>query len=209
MSTDSTDRNVDYPSEQAKADYRHLLESYRDSKSKDPIANRFPWQAKLALRALAQLAQERQEAKQQGDEPEEVLIVSSALPELFFGGETGEALQDFHKAGGRIKVLVWNDAESVRPIRDPFWQSLAKDSDSFRVSGTSKLGDELNHFFVVGRDAFRLEAPHPDHGDTEITDFAPEVPARICFNDPGRGENIVRYFQTLWDFSSPESCPAD
>jgi hypothetical protein len=77
------------------------------------------------------------------------------------------------------------------------------DRVTFKLSGTTAGSDRLGHFLVVGKDAYRIEQPHPDLTGTEITDFSPEVLATICFNDSDRAGSLADLFDSLWEVCHP------
>ncbi len=184
-------------SDETKAQYEQLLESYRNSKSSDPIPNRVPWQARLAVHALIKGAVEEQNAVAEGSgEPVTVRILTSSLPAYVFDVDTIKSLKAFHDAGGKVQVLVWND--ELPEIEDPFWESLEDDRSSFRLSGTTEYGESLNHLCIVGNKAYRLEAPHKHYSATDFSECFPDVPARICFNDPQGAGQTIDFFDQLW-----------
>ena len=185
--------------DETKALYEELLESYRTSASPDPIPNRLPWQAKCAVQALAECALEKQTAaNEEGGDPVTVLILTSSLPDYVYGGKASQILRDFRDAGGEIRVLVWND--TMRQLEDSFWRSLRMGRASLRLSGTKEFGDTLNHFCLVGSEAYRLEAPHQYYRAADFSECSPEIPARICFSDPAGGARIAAFFERLWEY---------
>ena len=186
-------------SEKAKAGYRELLQLRRKGKSAEPIPNRYPWHGEMAIRELLEFARS---AQQQGH-PADIRILTGSAPDRVYGCEDRSVWDQFAKAGGRIRIIVWGDNPGkcggvLRALYE------TNESVEFRLSGTNELAGQLMHFVVVGNSAYRLEAPHtPFPDDTIFQDFSPEIPARICFNDPIGGEAMVRCFDSMWGLSRP------
>ncbi len=189
-------------SEKTKEDYKKLLETSCDKKSRDPIANRYPWQTRLATCQLLESAIEKQKAKADGEEAVTVRMLISTLPKYVYGGETADLVKKFREDGGTLKLVVWNtdcpDTLSSEPMR-----SLYGYPSACKLSGTSELGESLNHFLLVDNDAYRLEAPHESHEGKEFTETSPPVPARICFSDKERGKLLFDLFEQVWELSRP------
>ena len=195
-------------SEKTKEDYKKLLETSRDKKSRDPIPNRYPWQTRLATCALLESACKKQaEAKAYEGENVTVRILNSTLPEYIYGGKAADFVKKFREDGGILKLVVWNtsipDTLSSEPMKSHYG-----DPSACRLSRTTELGDSINHFLLVDDDAYRLEAPHPSHDNIEFTETAPQVPARICFRNKEQGKQLVKFFDQLWQFSQPAKQPA-
>lgn len=100
-------------------------------------------------------------------------------------------MKKFVETGGKVSVLIWDKEENVGDLPQI-------DGVEIRCSGTNIDGDELNHFLVVDNDAYRYEAPHTFYPSDQFNDFYPPIPARICFNDPVGGEELVKFFDDLW-----------
>lgn len=195
-------------SEKTKEDYKKLLETFCNKKSRDPIPNRYPWQAQLAIRTLLESACKKQaRVKMDGGENVTVRILTSTLPEYIYGGEAAGFVKKFREDGGDLKVVVWNtnspDMLSSEPMR-----SLYGDPSGYRLSRTKELGESINHILLVDDDAYRLEAPHPFHEGAKFTETAPQVPARICFRDKEQGKQLADFFDQVWKFSHPRKPPA-
>ncbi len=195
-------------SEKTKEDYKKLLETFCNKKSRDPIPNRCPWQARLAILTLLESAYEKQKAKAVADDDVTVRILTSTLPEYIYGGEAADLVEKFRDRGGRLKLVVWNtDCPDIFSSKQ--MKSLYGDPSSYRLSGTKELSGDINHILLVDDDAYRLEAPHQSHEGTEFTETEPQIPARICFRDKEQGEELVKFFDQVWNFSRPTEQPVE
>lgn len=184
-----------------KAKYRRLLRSYRMEENADPISNRHPWHASLAIEELFSLAAQKQhERNDRRERTLEVRILTGSFPNRVYGDEAGDSLERFLDEKGIVKILIWN--ESIDTNSYGIAQLLKNSNVEIRISRTAKLGKTLAHFLVVGDQAYRLEQRH-DPFEEEITDFTPEMFARICFNDPVGAKELVAFFDDLWEHCHP------
>ena len=196
------DRPTNIVSEEMKTEYRNLLRDYRLQQSPDPIANRRPWHCEIAIQELLAFGVRKQQlAKESGLLPVEIRVLTSSCPNHVYGRGAAEGFEKFLAAGGILKVLIWNEsldtedgASAIAGIAKSFSDQVA-----VRISGTSAKGETLMHFFVVGDQAYRLESPHKTFRASDFTDFSPEIPARICFNDQNTGTTLVHYFDHIWN----------
>ena len=103
--------------------------------------------------------------------------------------------------GGKIQILVWGS----NPLRcGKILRSLVESYPSveMRYSGTDNLSGRLPHFVLVDEQAYRLEAAHPAFPETTVfSETSPEIPARICFNDPDGATQLRKSFESLWKLS--------
>ena len=111
--------------------------------------------------------------------------------------------------GGQIRILAWTDTlESPRKKEVKTLLCLAEAGGNnavvTRVSGTREHGEKLSHFLLVGTKAYRYEAPHKYFSDEDVDDFSPEIPARICFNDPVTATRLSEFFDELWNTVSQQ-----
>jgi hypothetical protein len=191
--------------EDTKSRYRELLRSYRIEESEDPIANRRPWHCKIAVVELVEFGiTAAREAKKQGL-PERPLIrlLTSVCPNHIYGSrEFLDSLEDYFDAGGTMQVLVYNDSFETKG-NALFAITRERDGLDFKCSKTSFKGDHLKHFMVVGNQAYRVEAAHEPHRGDVFTDFYPEIPARICFNDQAGSRELSSFFDELWRVCHP------
>jgi hypothetical protein len=152
------------------------------------IANRYPWQARIAAHKLLQIAQE-------GKLP--IRVLSGRCHEGFYDKDFAAQLQTCKERGCAIRILVWQiSTECISP-------DLIKLSETgvieLRVSGTVDFENTVPHFMLVGDSAFRQEAGHPAFNkNTVFSDTEPQVPARIDFNDPTTGKVLSAMFDNLW-----------
>lgn len=177
-------------------DYRLVLKKARASGRAEFVGNRYPWQCREAVAELSCYALERQRNSPQV--PVTIRILTSSFPNYVFGSdETVKNLRDFLQAGGLVRVLVWNESLDVD---DSMLLAACGDHPGFelRESGTSDFGDKLQHMVVVDADAYRIEQPHADFKSGAFDDFAPEIPAKIAFNEPGNGTRHASTFDQLW-----------
>ena len=152
------------------------------------ISNRYPWQARIAAGKLLQIARTNHLP---------IRVLSGRCHEGFYDQRLAEQLQLCKETGCSIRFLVWQkSAEGISP-------ALIKLSESgvieLRVSGTDQFESSVPHFILIGDRAFRQEAGHPPFNkDTVFTEYEPQVPARIDFNDPATGKVLIGMFDNLW-----------
>jgi hypothetical protein len=209
------------------ATYEAMLSSARKEHSCVPIGNRYPWQCRAAVEALATCASELQAARvaartsqstklpvaktgttakttDSTAKPVFVRILTASFPSYVFAhGGARKTFEAFLHAGGRVRIMCWArtidySQNSLSTLRLEF-----PDQFELRISGTDKYADELSHFLVVEDFAYRLEQPHPPAKASDFRDFSPEVPAKICFNDKDTGERLVTFFDDLWTVAKP------
>jgi hypothetical protein len=186
-------------SSRERAEYARLLQQRRANNSQEPVANRFPWQGELAIRELLEAAR----AEQRSGRPAEIFILTGSAPDRVYETDEPAVWQQIVAEGGIIKILVWGSnprrcGSVLRCLVD------SRPSVEMRFSGTDVLSGQLPHFVLVDKQAYRLEAAHPQFPEnTVFTETWPEIPARICFNDPDGGTQLANYFQDLWNLSRP------
>jgi hypothetical protein len=169
--------------------FRGLIEAVAARPEIGIISNRLPWQAKMVLEKLLEIAKAGQK---------EIRLLSGFCPQGFYDNNFAGRLADCKDAGcPSIRVLIWQkDQETIPPA---FRKILDEGKIELRVSGTDAHATEVPHFLLVGESAFRQEAGHaPFTKDTVITDFEPPVPARADFNDPVTGKSLKEIFDKFW-----------
>ena len=138
--------------DEVREEYRNLLRSYRISKSRDPIANRHPWNARFAVEELFSFAagEQKKVFDNGGKDSKEILVLTGSFPIRVYGGAANDILDSFLEKNGRLRVLLW--AESVE--RNNLVYNL-KDRErvDIRISGTDVMGDEIRHFLVAANQA--------------------------------------------------------
>lgn len=183
--------------EENRLKYRQLLRSFREKNSQDAIGNRYPWHCQIAVEELLEYAV----SAARKSEVEIKLLTSSCTDFVYGTDEIMNKFATFLSKGGCMRVLVWSDkvddtGRKLLKLKDDYPGTF-----QFRLSGTRELGNELQHFLVVGETAYRLEAPHEAIEGCQFNDFHPEIPARICFNDKKGGDQLLAFFDDLWQAS--------
>lgn len=160
------------------------------------IANRFPWQSRIAIVQLLSFANRKVEP---------VRVITGSCPATFYK----KLLPNFEtclESGCSIKLLVWKEKkEEVLSLFSSLCERYPAQL-ALRFSGTTEHSSIIPHFMVVGESAYRQEAAgHEDFDDCD-DDFenAPEVPARISFNDPKGAVQLIGLFEALWDFAKTD-----
>lgn len=186
-------------------EYGELLTAYRLQDRADKLPNRYPWHCRMAVSALARAALEKQlevanASKDRVDFEKRVsiyLVSDTASNNMY--GDSIDTFQKFVAAGGAMRVLVMNPAT---PVDTNYLFSLSRKHPSqvqFRVATAND--HEMNHFMLVGDQAYRYEAKHGEFSEDELSeggDYSPEVPASICFNDPVGAGYLQATFDLAW-----------
>jgi hypothetical protein len=165
-----------------------------------PITNRFPWQTRLAVQELLDLAAQMSA---------EVRIVTGSGSDKAYGGDLAKAMRQAIEKKCRFRILVWNDEQH------PYGKTLAElqnaynTSLSIRMSGTRSTSGTIPHFLTVGDSAYRLEMPHPPYDDMQFSDTTPETKAQICFNDTSLTRILNAFFDKVWAAASPQPAAPD
>ena len=178
--------------------YDALIEVLRKNESRDPAANRFPWQCEVAVRQLAEFATLKQKQINASGANRRMVIRlrTDSLPLRIYGGDVGQQLKSFVASSGELRILITEldyDTASV----DRF-----VGLNNVSVRQETLPGDTVkNHFFLVDEQAYRFEAVHGRFSGCEFRsndDFHPVVPARICFNDREGSAVLSGLFDELW-----------
>lgn len=175
------------------AEYDRMLRDAREQRQQVQIANRFPWQTRLATRHLLEAAKERIES---------IRILAGTGGPNFFTEEMISLLRNCADAGCAIRMLVWQpDLNTVASgIKELYTEGKLR----LLPSGTKKFGATIPHFLLVGEDAYRQEAGHEEFDPAKpFTETEPEIPARISFNDPENALRLVGMFESLWNAVDP------
>jgi len=172
-----------------KSTFRALLEAAAANPMVGVIANRFPWQTKMATEKLLDVAK----AKRFG-----IRLLTGSCPEGFYDPSLAEKLRDCKKDGAPyVRVLVWQ--EKAEGISKPLLHLASEGVIDLHISGTDKFADQIPHFLLVGEGAFRQEAAHQKFGrDVTFTELTPTIPARIDFDDPETGKSLATLFDSIW-----------
>lgn len=181
--------------------YKAILEVARTTRSGDPTANRFPWQAEVALSQLSELAMsEQQFLRARGDDSRLVIRVrTDSLPTRIYGGPVADKLSEFLQLGGEVRILLAPgcDGADVTNIR----RFAGRQNVQIRKEKPGVLNIPRNHFFVVDNLGYRYEAEHHPFSGDEFRngdDFHPAIPARICFNDTEGAGVLSQIFDQSW-----------
>ena len=153
------------------------------------IANRFPWQTRMAMVKLLSLAKQ---------DKLPIRLLTGSCPESFYDDTVIAQIRDCTQAGCPfVRVLVWQ--ENSKGI-SPSLAALAEANEiELRVSGTNKFADKIPHFLLVGDRAFRQEAAHPPFNRNVVfTETEPSVPARIDFDDQATAKTLAEMFDAVW-----------
>lgn len=169
--------------------FRAILEGCASTPSIGVIANRFPWQSKMALQKLLDVA-EREKAP--------IRMLSGGGLENFYDEQIAERLGKCKAAGCPfIRVLVWQKEASG--VSSALLKLGESDAIELRISGTDEFAERIPHFLLVGEHAFRQEATHARFtSSTKLSDVEPEIPARIDFDDTESGSSLARSFDKIW-----------
>lgn len=168
--------------------YEEILRDASEQKQEVLIANRFPWQTRMATKSLLDHARNSHEP---------VSILAGTGGQNFFDDEMARSLRNCADAGCEIRMLVWQPDEST--IAPAVKELRGQGKITLRLSGTKKFSTTLPHFLLVGEDAYRQEAGHPEFPpDMKFDDTSPDIPARISFNDPMDGLRLKGMFETFW-----------
>lgn len=176
------------------------LTRLRQSKSRDPIFMQRPWECREAIIQLLAVGIEQLERSRQSPAHQVVIrIFTSTFPQAIYGPPLADKLSAFLALGGQIRVLVWNSSLGTNAQQLERLENNWPNRFSYRISGTAENGERLSHMTVVGKTAYRIEAPHRVFTEDELTDFSPEIPARACFNDREGAQVLTKYFDELWN----------
>lgn len=191
-----------HASKKMRDEYRNLLRNYRLEENKSPVANRHPYHAQIAVSELMELAISKLTTSSRRSSSNEALIITGSAPDRVFFPETADSFDRFFKAGGRVRLVVWNDTfkcgDRLRALFDKHVGQV-----EWRVSQTQDFASEVAHFLLVCDQAYRLESPHEPFINVPFdNDFTPEIPAKICFNDPEGGASLRSYFEEVWELLS-------
>ena len=192
--------------EKTKEDYRKILEKMCCKRSRDPIPSRDPWQAHIEVNILIKHALTEQYRIQSiyrlldDVATVTVRILTSTLPEYIYGGETADLVKRFRDKGGNLQVVVWNTESPDSLCFEPM-KSIYGDSTVCRLSKTKELETEINHFLLVGDNAYRLEAPHIPYKNNKQTETLPQIACRTNFRDKVGGKELIEMFEQMWKLS--------
>ena len=173
-------------------EYLRILKRARTKVDQRPIANRYPWQSRLAISNLFKYAEENKLP---------ICMLTGTGGEHHFVHEVLESLKLALEKGCECRILIW------QPDNSKTSDELMKLGSQFenleiRFSGTSELGDQLAHFQVSGVDAYRLEAAHPEiENPSEVNKNEPSFPARIHFSDERGANRLLNFFNSLWSIA--------
>lgn len=183
--------------------YRDWVAAQRKLESDVEIPNEYPWNARIAIDELAKFASSLQ---QRSSLPQYVRIFTGTLSYSVYDDNWQKELLEFMNAGGHTRVLFWNSFNTVQGSLAKLSPAIRSHSKfAVRCSGSREIGERLNHFLVVGDQAFRNEAPHPYFEACTVSDTSPEVPSRICFFNKAEATRLVSFFDKVWEACTPIS----
>lgn len=184
------------PLYEKKSEYRKLVKLMRGAKWRSFDANRFPWQTRIIIDELLDLAVETRA---------HVEIFKGMSTRTFYGKGLHERCRKLVQREGTARVIFAEHDET-----DSFWRELRDEfKDRLQVLAMDEHDPDLYHYCLVqGPDgqqeewAYRLEFPHP-RWEGGVTDLAPERPARFSFNDPELARRIKKYSAELAQIAKP------
>lgn len=190
--------------------YASLIESARRSESKDPAANRHPWQCEIALTQLSEFALTKQQiANDRSQDPIVVRLRTDSMPRRIYDKAVGDNLIDFVSKGGQLHILL--TASDSNYDVSSLVRFQGRENVQIKKERTEQAVSQIrNHFLLVDSQAYRYEAEHGSFTGDEFRiedDFHPVIPARICFNDPDSGKLLKDIFVSLWNEAKPETGP--
>jgi hypothetical protein len=181
---------------QDREEYRRRLRNARENGKSEPLPNLRPWQCKMAVEELVMLAKTLQADARKTGTSVCIRILTGVCPGHVYGNAD---FRTFLSDGGEIKILVWNENSSVsNPLK--ILSDIYPKQVHFVYARQPIQSAPINHFLVVGKNAYRLEAIHEK--STIFTDMEPTIPARINFNDPEGAARLVDGFDSLWSLFS-------
>jgi hypothetical protein len=187
-------------SDSLKEQYADVLAFAREVKSPEAVGNLYPWHSELAVIELMRHAiQLQKDRKNSNAEPATVSLLTGACPDHVYGRDAYDKFADFVRLGGKLKIVAW--AEKLRGSV-PRLMSLRRDyrdNVDIRLSRVDEPEYGIPHFLLVERSAYRFEPPHESCSGQEVSDFEPEVPARICFNDSESGQQLGDFFNDIFE----------
>lgn len=197
------------PSSAEVAWYEAWLRESSETESEITLPNDCPWHSRAAIRELMRHAVSKQERVGNGPAAVAIPVIhfTATLTEYVYNDTWLRLASKFLRDGGQMRILVWNQdvPESLHRLR-----CLQNERNlEIRCSGTDALGDKLNHFMVVGDRAFRKEAPHKKFPIDAFSDVEPKISAQICFNDKRDANELVEFFETLWQECDPVDLSGD
>jgi hypothetical protein len=169
--------------------FRAILEGAAADPNLGVVANRFPWQSKMAFEMLLSVAKRKKA---------HIRMLSGGGVEGFYDGQFAQRFRDCKDAGcPSIKLLVWQ--KNTKGISPALVQLAEEGIIELRISGTDAFEDQVPHFLLIGEDAFRQEATHARFTpQTVFTDESPQIPARIDFGDAVTGKVLADTFDQIW-----------
>lgn len=184
---------MDRPEAWMKWEYRRRLEEAASTGSAEQIGNKYPWQVRQAEEVLLDLA---------ASKALPVRILCGGIPKEFYDSSMVLRLRKCLDAGCNVKVAVWHEDPAVI---SPEVLALATEAKEFslRLSKYFKQVGPIEHFMLIGEQAYRKEALHEDLAEAKFDDVQPEVPARICFNDRDEATGLGQIFDLVWDTCAP------
>ena len=173
--------------------YQTQLRRHRKARSSSPLPNGNPWNFREAARELIEEAVDRSKKKAVS-----VRVIAESLTPYIFTDRILEHLGEVMSNSGKVQLIVWNThCDHLNELVTRFF--FGDDAGAFdvRISRTDKFRHIVRDLILIDNNAYRLEAIRPRNDTQAISDFSPEMRARICFNDPEGGTRIRRYFDLI------------
>lgn len=170
-------------------EFERKVVTMRDNRARGVEVNRFPWQTRIVVRALMEMAE------------------FNGWPVRMFKGTAEPGFyEDLFSAISRVLdtgahvELVFSEPLSGG-VRSK-WAELLGDkrfANTFSLRHLAKYDERLFHYVLVGEDAYRLEFPHQRTAFVDAR--SPERPARFSFNDPAMAAGIAEYAKQIASIS--------
>ena len=177
------------PSPNQLTDYENVLANARLAKSQHPIGNRFPWHAKVAIRELLEFAHSQNIGG--------IRFISDSFSNFVYDNSFCKLVFDYARNVGDVRAIFIGPQ---LPTNSLFISTLLECGD-IRVTQTESPGKDFQHFFVIGKEAYRLEKGHAPYDASNVSPISPVVASTICFSDPQTGEILHDRFEAIWENS--------
>lgn len=170
-------------------EFEAILQGARAAVTGAWIANRRPWQVRMAHRELLGYAE---------DKHLPIRFLCGTGSDQFFTPEVIQKLRDCALNGPcDIRILIWND--DVNRIAKGLVDFAREELAELRISRTTALAEQIPHTLLVGKNAYRKESLHEQWPANRVfTEDDPEIPAVICFNGPAEAALLSKRFEALW-----------
>ncbi len=147
--------------------------------------NRFPWQSRIVVDALFDVALERRVS---------VEMCVSLPPTIFYGEDFRRSTLALLKGMIKLRIIFANPIGTKEAEQWYSWHR--KFPSQLSVLAMTEYDPEVHHYCLVGDFAYRFEFCHP-RWEGAVTRFEPLRPARFSFNDKDMGKRLKKYASVL------------